>query len=136
MNQSEANETLKNITFLLLQETESKNYCYKSVASKCHMSTSTFFRKIKQMTGYTPANFINYLKIQQACKIIESKDLKNLKFKEIAFKLNYTDAGYFSRVFKKYIGISPRIYRDLGQKRHFPKNISHLDNSEIKDQYI
>jgi AraC-like DNA-binding protein len=136
MKESKENQTLNDIILNLLQETESKNYSYKSVASKCHMSTSTFFRKIKKLTGYTPANFVNYLKIQQARQILDSIDQKKLTLRDIAFQLNYTDSAYFSRVFKKYIGISPSNYRDLTRKDQLKKNVFKINTTKFKNQEI
>ena len=118
----EEGKVLDMIVLQLLKEIEAKNYCYESIASKCHMSLSTFHRKVRQLRGYTPANFINYIKIRHDYQILDALDQKNLTLREIEFELGYTDLAYLSRVFKKHIGISPSDYRDLKSKGEWESN--------------
>ena len=66
---------------------------------------STIFRN---STGYTPLNYFLHLKILKACDYL---DQTNMKIKEIAFRLGYTDPYYFSKDFSKRMGLSPRLYR-------------------------
>lgn len=53
------------------------------------------------------------LKIQYACQLLSQTDLK---INTIADKIGYDDSFYFSRLFKKVHGKSPRQYR-LGLKK-------------------
>ncbi|MDY4890912.1 MAG: AraC family transcriptional regulator, partial [Prevotella sp.] len=50
----------------------------------------------------------NILKIQLACKLLETTDLK---INQICAKVGIDDSYYFSRLFTKTIGISPKKYR-------------------------
>src|SRR5262249_10574748 len=67
-------------------------------------------------TGFAPEDFFIRLKIQRACEILEATDLC---VKEVAAKLGYDDAFYFSRLFKSVNGVAPTEYRRLAdsQKR-------------------
>ncbi|WP_375791535.1 helix-turn-helix transcriptional regulator [Microbulbifer hydrolyticus] len=47
--------------------------------------------------------------IEHACDLLDCTDLS---VGEIAFQLGYDDPLYFSRVFKRVIGLSPSSYRD------------------------
>ena len=57
-------------------------------------------------------NFIEYLtnfRIDKAKKLLENSDLS---IKEICISCGYTDPNYFSRSFKKNVGVTPTEYKD------------------------
>lgn len=68
-----------------------------------HMET--VFKKEK---GMTPLQYHTGLRIQTACGLLGST---LFSIREISDKMGYPDALYFSRIFKKQMGISPREYR-------------------------
>ena len=76
---------------------------------------STLFRK---ETNYSPIAYFSHLKILKACEFL---DYTNMKVKEISFNLGYTDPYYFTKDFKKKMGMSPRQYRNRaleGRKKY------------------
>lgn len=72
------------------------------------MSTDHFIRLFKGELGCTPARFIIEKKMMRARLKIATE---MLLIKEIAYSLGYDDVSYFSRLFKKYVGVSPYQYR-------------------------
>lgn len=62
----------------------------------------------RNQTGHSPHSYFNILKIQRACKLLETTDLK---INQICAKVGIDDSYYFSRLFTKTIGISPKKYR-------------------------
>ena len=80
----------------------------KDVEQEFNKSASSLFTIFKEKTGYSIMHFYNLIKIQKACELI---NLTNLSIKEISYKLDYQDPLYFSRVFKKYMGVCPRDYK-------------------------
>ena len=46
--------------------------------------------------------------MNEACYLLANP---NLRIDEIAAQLGYVDSSYFTRVFKKHVGMSPRQYR-------------------------
>ncbi|MCB0166075.1 MAG: helix-turn-helix transcriptional regulator, partial [Anaerolineae bacterium] len=65
-------------------------------------------RVFKKKTGYAPIDYFIRLKIQKACELLETTDQQ---VSEIGHSLGYPDIYYFSRLFKKVVGLSPRQYR-------------------------
>ena len=53
-------------------------------------------------------DFVNTTKIEHACRLLEEKELMVM---EIAYRLGYENAYYFSKVFRKYMGMSPTDYQ-------------------------
>lgn len=81
-----------------------------TLAASVNLSKYHFIKKYKELTDTTPINHFIHLKIERACQLLDSSH-RNVT--EIALQLGYEDAYYFSRVFKKVMGISPSQYRKL-----------------------
>lgn len=64
-------------------------------------------RKFKKIIGYAPKQYIIKTKLNLARNLLE----QDITIKETAFHCGFSDELYFSRVFKKYLKISPREYR-------------------------
>ena len=67
-----------------------------------------FAKKFKSSTGMTPMNYILMRKIFSSKKAINS----NSELTEIAYQYNFTDMAHYSNTFKRFIGISPKKYKE------------------------
>lgn len=65
--------------------------------------------KFKELRKETPTEFLNRLRINNACRIIEIYG-KQFNVTETAEKTGFSNPAYFSRVFKKIVGVSPKNY--------------------------
>ncbi|WP_372830655.1 AraC family transcriptional regulator [Pontibacterium sp.] len=81
-----------------------------TLAETVNLSKYHFVKKYKEITGTTPINHFIQLKIERACHLL---DTTNNSINEIAFAVGYEDAYYFSRIFKKLMGVSPSQYRKM-----------------------
>lgn len=72
------------------------------------LSRYHFIREYKRLTGQTPMQAFQHLKISRACYLL---DITDLGVADIARDLGYEDPYYFSRLFKKVMGLPPRDYR-------------------------
>lgn len=78
-------------------------------ASRLGVTVDTLSKRVKKQFGKTPSKLI------QERIALESKKLLHLTYKsikEIAAELNFRDEFYFSRYFKKEVGISPKNFRE------------------------
>lgn len=78
------------------------------VAETSDLSRYHFIREYKRQTGQTPMQAFQHLKISRACYLL---DITDLGVGAIAGDLGYEDPYYFSRLFKKVMGVPPRDYR-------------------------
>ena len=58
--------------------------------------------------GMTPITYLNRYRVNQA-KVLLAKSNKTMM--EIARAVGFSDSGYFSRVFRRQVGVSPDAYR-------------------------
>lgn len=79
-----------------------------SLAERYHVESSYFSRMFRQEKGKNLILYITEKRIEKAKEYIEKTET-NLT--EVAFLVGYDDYTYFSRVFKKNTGLSPREYR-------------------------
>ena len=74
------------------------------------MNTNSFFKKFKQYTGLSPLQYLLDIRISNAKKMLESTDYT---ISEISSIVGYDNPLYFSRLFHKHVGMSPRKYRSV-----------------------
>ena len=79
------------------------------IADAMSMSRSVLYSKIKQSVGMTPIDFVRHIRIMRACELLQQT---NDSLTSIAFEVGFSDPKYFSKVFKKEMGIVPSEYRD------------------------
>ncbi|MBT3278101.1 MAG: AraC family transcriptional regulator [Phycisphaerales bacterium] len=85
-----------------------KTISLRKLARLAGMSTNHYGVLFKRQHQYSPKEYFNRLKIQRACQLLKLTDMRVC---EIAEKLGFGDPYYFSRLFKKIIGQSPKSYR-------------------------
>lgn len=69
---------------------------------------TTFYKKIKQITGTTPNDYIRTLRMNRAAELLKD-DRQTIA--EVSYQVGFTDPFYFSKTFKGFFGISPSKYR-------------------------
>jgi AraC-like DNA-binding protein len=88
-------------------------FCLNELSKMANINKYGFSKKFKLATGMTPINYILMKKIFSSKKLINSQS----ELTAIAYEYNFTDLAHFSKTFKRFIGISPKIYKDsLAQK--------------------
>lgn len=72
------------------------------------LSRYHFIREYKRQTGQTPMQAFQRIKVSHACYLL---DITEESVVQVAARLGYDDPYYFSRLFKKQMGVSPQQYR-------------------------
>jgi two-component system, response regulator YesN len=80
----------------------------EEVAEVVNLSPQYFSKIFKERAECSFIDYLTELRVERAKELIRSKQ-KSVK--EVCFHVGYKDPNYFSRVFKKYTGISPSDYR-------------------------
>lgn len=69
---------------------------------------TNFFKKVKQLTGMSPNDYIRKIRMEEAARLLLTT---NMTAAEVAYKVGFEDQYYFSKSFKKYYGLPPSQYR-------------------------
>ncbi len=80
-----------------------------TIANTFHINSTYLGQLLKKEVNMPFNKYINKLRIIQAMKMIEYDS--NVKLKDIAHSIGYSDSHYFSKIFKQVTGISPSEYK-------------------------
>lgn len=69
---------------------------------------SVFFKKVKALTGQTPADYIRTLRMKRAAELLRD-ETKTVA--EVTYQVGISDPHYFAKVFKQQFGVSPKKYQ-------------------------
>lgn len=77
-------------------------------AAACEISETGFYQHFKAWAGISPADYRTKMRISAAKSLLRNS---SYQISEIAVQIGFEDPYYFSRIFKKSVGMSPRAYR-------------------------
>lgn len=80
----------------------------ESFAQGLGYGRTNFFKKVKQLTGMSPNDYIRKIRMEKAAELLIST---NMTAAEVDYKVGFEDQYYFSKSFKKYYGVPPSKYR-------------------------
>ncbi len=111
---SEKNDTKNNDyikkTIEFIESDLSQNFSVEDLASRVGISKYHFMREFKRVTKYSVIEYINFRRCNRAQIMLKDK---NKTIFEICGLCGFETSAYFSRVFKKNIGVSPKQFRAL-----------------------
>jgi len=79
-----------------------------NMTERSGLTQRTFKRRFKAATGYTPLDYVQTLRIEEAKQMLESS---SVSVDDIACEVGYEDATSFRRLFKRSTGLRPHEYR-------------------------
>lgn len=85
-----------------------ENISLNHIAEEVKLQPTYLCRSFKEYTDKSPVEYINAMRIEEACKLLSQTDKR---ISSIVDELGFKDPGYFARVFKKYTGFKPSEYR-------------------------
>lgn len=87
---------------------DNPDFAIQSILEEMNISNSMLYRKLKALTGLSPNDFIRNIRLKKACGLLLDN---HYNISEIAYKVGFNDAKYFSICFKKEFGLTPSEYR-------------------------
>lgn len=82
----------------------------EGIAKVLYMNRKYISEVFRQKTGELLIDYITRVKMTRAARLLSQGGKKTY---EIALQLGYRDTEYFSRLFKKHMGVSPSYYRNM-----------------------
>ena len=85
-----------------------RNISIREICAHTHLSTSALYRQFRKHFGCTVSSYINSRRIEKAVEFLERTQFT---IDSISEQLGFSDATYFTRIFKQEMGIPPTQYR-------------------------
>lgn len=101
------NEFMQKVT-VLVKENLGKDLTVDTLCAGMNMSRTSFYNKIKALTGMAPNDFIRNIRMQEAAALLKSQ---RYTVAEVADMMGFADPKYFTDTFKKFYGVPPSIYK-------------------------
>lgn len=101
------NEFMQKVT-TLVKENLGKDLTVDTLCAGMNMSRTSFYNKIKALTGMAPNDFIRNIRMQEAATLLKSQ---KYTVAEVADMMGFADPKYFTDTFKKFYGVPPSIYK-------------------------
>ena len=72
------------------------------------LAERTFKRRFREATGMSPLEYVHTLRLEEAKQLLESTDQA---IEAVAAEVGYEEGGFFSRLFRRKVGLTPAQYR-------------------------
>ena len=99
---------LENVLKNIMDNLGNENYDTDQLGVALGYSRTQLFRKIKQLTDFSTANYIRHVRLQRAAELLESSDMN---VSEIADRVGFRELSYFSNCFAETFHQTPSEYR-------------------------
>jgi len=110
---SAEDQLLLKVTQFIESKIDSSQLSVEELSSHFCMSRTSFYRKIVDLTGETPVEFVRSVRLNKAAELLEKSDMK---IAEIGYAVGFTTPNYFTRAFKAKFDLSPSEYVALKRK--------------------
>lgn len=104
------NEKRINKVCLYIQHNYTRKIAIKQVANLIHVTESNFCKFFKKTTGITFSDYVNEIRINEACRLLE---LTEMTISQIVYECGFENQSYFNRVFINKKMKSPSQYRKI-----------------------
>ncbi|KGL62188.1 hybrid sensor histidine kinase/response regulator transcription factor [Polaribacter sp. Hel1_85] len=99
---------LEKITGIIEENLSNSNFGVEELSIEAGLSSSHFYRKLKQLTGQVPNVYLRNFRLQRAAELLASNSGFNVA--EVMYQIGIESNSYFSTSFKKLHGVSPSEY--------------------------
>lgn len=100
---------ITDVNSIISREMSNGDFNVDTLCTEIYMSRTSFYNKIKSLTGYAPADFIRLRRLEHSKKLLLSSQYS---ITEISEKCGFCDPKYFREVFRKNYGASPSQFRN------------------------
>jgi len=99
-----------NVTMLIewIEKSFAEKVTLSDMAAVVNVNQQYLCKIFKEFTGSTPVDYLNEVRIDHACF---EMSVNRLNATEAAFNTGFNDLSYFSKVFRKYKGMSPTEFK-------------------------
>ena len=105
--ESSDEQFMKRVMEIVNKNISNSEFNITQMVDEVGMSRTQLHRKLKELTGFSAARFMQNIRMQQAMKLLKEK---RVNVSQIAYSVGFSSQTHFSTTFKQYYGISPTEY--------------------------
>ena len=103
---------LSKVVKIIEDNLTNQKFSIDNLSDETGLSRSNLFRKLKGLTGMSPNDFVTQIKMNYAAQLL--KNNKGIRISDVAYESGYNDPRYFSTLFKKFYGKTPKQFMSGG----------------------
>ncbi|MBO4906578.1 MAG: helix-turn-helix domain-containing protein [Bacteroidaceae bacterium] len=84
-------------------------FSVEQLAADAGLSRSQLHRRMKELTGISPSEFIRNLRLEQAARLLRER---KTNISQVAYSLGFNTPGNFSKAFKQHFGMAPTEFTE------------------------
>ena len=101
---------LSDVVEIIKKNITNSEFSIDLISEKTGLSRSKLFRKLKGLTNMSPVDLVIKVKLNHASELL--KNNKRMRISEVAYASGFNDPKYFSTLFKKFYGKTPKVYSE------------------------
>jgi len=105
---SQDDKLMCNVVEAIENNMDNSDFTVEDLGQAVGMSRSSFFNKVKGLTGLSPVEFIRDIRLKRAAQLLTTGELL---IKEVAYMTGFTDSRYFGECFKIKYGMTPAEFK-------------------------
>lgn len=89
---------------------DNTEYAVEELSRDLGMTRMNLYRKLQSITGNTPSDFIKSIRLKRAAQLLQGS---RLTMAEVADRVGFSSASYFTKCFKEMFGVTPTQYAEM-----------------------
>ena len=99
---------LSEVVQIIKKNIKNSEFSIDLISEKTGLSRSSLFRKLKGLTNMSPVDLVTRIKLNHAAELLKTK--ADMRMSDVAYESGFNDPRYFSTLFKKTFGKTPKEY--------------------------
>jgi signal transduction histidine kinase/DNA-binding response OmpR family regulator/ligand-binding sensor domain-containing protein len=101
---------LSEVVEIIKNNITNSEFSIKLISDKTGLSRSNLFRKLKGLTNMSPVDLVIKIKLNHASELLKAQKFQRIS--EVAYESGFNNPKYFSTLFKKHFGKTPKEYSE------------------------
>ncbi len=107
---------LIDITNIIEEHIDDSDLNVNALSTISNINNKQLYRKLKQLTGETPVDYIKSIRMKKAAMLLEQK---KFTVAEVMYMVGFSNHSYFSKCFQSKFGKTPKQFIDIDNTKAF-----------------
>lgn len=116
-------EFMNKVVKIVTDNIADENFSVEAMAEAFCMSRSSLLRRIKTLFNLSPVELIRLIKLKKAAELIQEG---KYRIGDVCFMVGINSSSYFSKLFFKQFGVTPKAFEKQCQKNSAPAKLDDI----------